>query len=74
MTNRRDSETPKPSNKQQDNNKKRKKYIEVVGDSMVNGFEERGLCKAKYVKVRKHPGATSTDIIDHIRPVLRKKE
>ena len=50
-----------------------KDYIEIVGDSMLNGFEERGLCKNHRVKVRKHPGATSTDLLDHIKPVLRKK-
>ena len=53
--------------------KKKKEYIEIVGDSMLNGFEERGLCKNHHVKVKKHPGATSTDIIDHVKPVLRKK-
>ena len=25
------------------------------------------------VKVRNHPGATTEDIIDHIKPILRKK-
>ena len=40
---------------------------------MINGFEERGLCKENHIKVRKHTGASSTDIIDHGKPVLRKK-
>ena len=53
--------------------KKKKEYIEIAGDSMLNGFEERGLCKNHHVKVRKHLGATSTDIFDHVKPVLRKK-
>lgn len=53
--------------------KKKKEYVELVGDSMVNGLEERGFCKNHRVKIRKHPGATSTDILDHIKPVLRRK-
>ena len=71
---RKDSQA-KPQSTQQETNeeKKKKKYIEVVGDSMINGFEERGLCKGNHVKVRKHPGASSTDFIDHVKPVLRKK-
>ena len=51
----------------------KKEYVEIVGDSMINGIEERGLAKNKRVKVRKHPGATSEDIIDHLKPVIRKK-
>ena len=39
----------------------KKIYIKIVGDSMLNGFEERGLCKNHRVKVRKHPGAITTD-------------
>ena len=46
----------------------------MVGDSKINGFEVRGLCKGNHVKVRKHPGASSTDFIDHIKPVLRKTQ
>lgn len=53
--------------------KSKKEYIEFVGDSMVNGLEERGFCKNHRVKIRKHPGATSTDILDHLKPVLRRK-
>lgn len=40
---------------------------------MVNGHEERGFCKNHRVKIQKHPEATSTDILDHIKPVLRRK-
>ena len=46
--------------------------LKVVGDSTINSFEGRGLCKGNHVKVRKHPGASSTDFIDHVKPVLRK--
>ena len=58
--------SPKPATKE-------KEYVEIVGDSMINGFEERGFCKNHRTKVRKPPGATSTDILDHIKPVLRRK-
>ena len=62
----------------QNNNKKPtiKQYIELIGDSLLNNIKERGLKKDKeniLVKVRKYPGATSTDIVDHLKPTLRKK-
>ena len=51
------------------------KRVEIVGDSILNGIEENGLKKIPQtlIKVRKHPGATSIDILDHIRPVIRRK-
>ena len=53
--------------------KKERKNIIVIGDSILNGIEERGLSKHHNVKVRPHPGATTRDIIDHVKPVARKR-
>ena len=41
---------------------------------MLNGMHERGMNKDKNIKVkiRKYPGASSTDILDHIKLSLRK--
>ena len=42
---------------------------------MLNGIEEKGLNKdVKFnIKVRKYPGASSIDILDHLKPTLRKE-
>ena len=53
-----------------------RKTIIVVGDSILNGISKNGLsknAKKHNVKVRAHPGATSRDLIDHIKPVARRK-
>ena len=58
------------------NFKMKMKRIEVVGDSILNEINENCLSKnAKkyYVNVRAHLGATSRDLIDHIKPVARRK-
>lgn len=40
----------------------------------MNGINENGMKKLNHnVKVRNHPRATTEDIIDHIKPILRKK-
>ena len=42
---------------------------------MLNGVQEKGLNKNAdiNIKIRKYSGASSTDILDHIRPSLRKE-
>ena len=52
----------------------KKSHIEIIGDSMLNGVHERGMNKDENIKVkiRKYPGASSIDILDHIKPSLRK--
>ena len=52
--------------------KKRKKII-IIGDSILNGLDEIGLQRNHNVRVRAHPGATSRDIVDHIKPAARKQ-
>ena len=41
---------------------------------MLNGIYERGMNKDKNIKVkiRKYPGTSSIDILDHIKPSLWK--
>ena len=42
---------------------------------MLNGIQEKGLSKNAdtNIKIRKYPGASSTNILDHIKPSLRKE-
>ena len=52
---------------------KSRKRITIVGDSMLNGILDEGLQKDHNVQVKRHPGATTRDIVDYVRPVIRKK-
>ena len=52
--------------------KKRKPSVVIVGDSMLNGITEHGLDKQHRIKVKAHPGATSQNILDHIKPAVRR--
>ena len=66
----------KSKQNQTDPANQQRKTIIVVGDSILNGINENGLsknAKKHNVKVRAHPGATSRDLIDHIKPVARRK-
>ena len=42
---------------------------------MLNGIQEKWLNKNAdiNIKIRKYPGASSNDILDHIKPSLRKE-
>ena len=51
-----------------------RKKIFIVGDSLLNGINENGMKKLNCnIKVRNHPGATTEDLLDHIKPILRKQ-
>ena len=50
-----------------------RKKIFIVGDSLVNCIQENGLNKQHDVQIKRHGGASTKDIKDHIKPVLRKK-
>ena len=39
---------------------------------MLNGITEHGLDKQHRIIVKAHPGATSQDILDHIKPAVRR--
>ena len=51
-------------------NGKAKKEVIIIGDSMLNNINNRGLSKSKKVEVLNFPGATSKDIIGKIDDVL----
>ena len=48
-----------------------KKFVYLVGDSLLNG-NERSLTKNHNVKIKANGGATTRDMIDHVKPVLRR--
>ena len=45
----------------------------VAGDSLIGGLEERKMSAKRHIKVRSIPGATVNDMMDHLKPFLRKK-
>ena len=46
----------------------------VVGDSMINGMDERKMSnRRRIIKVRVHPGASISDMLHNLRPISRKK-
>ena len=52
----------------------KKSHIEIIGHSILNGIHERGMKKDENIKVKiqKYPRTSSIDILDHIKPSLRK--
>ena len=44
----------------------------IVGDSMLAGMEEKRKTGNRSVKVRIFPGATTHDIYDYLKPLLKK--
>ena len=50
-----------------------KKEVFVIGDSMIKYVNGREVSRNNSVKVRTHPGATTDDFIDYVRPTVRKK-
>ena len=49
----------------------KKKKIFIVGDSMIKNITGAGISRDHTVKIRPHPGATSIDMCDYIKPELR---
>ena len=49
------------------------KEIIIVGDSMIKHVNGCEVSRDNSVKIRCHPGATTDDIIDYVRPTARKK-
>ena len=50
-----------------------KKRIVIIGDSMVNNIQENGLNKQHHVQIKRHGGATTLDVKDFIKPIVRRK-
>ena len=53
--------------------KEEKKNICIVADTILKNMTGSGLSKDSTVKIRPHPGATTVDMIDYIKPELRHK-
>ena len=53
-------------------NKTPKKDIIIIGDSMIKNVNDREISRSSSVKIRSHPGATTEDLIDYVRPTARK--
>ena len=51
-----------------------RKIIVIIGNSLVNN-EARSIQKehAHQVTVRRHPGATTRDMLDRVRPEVKEK-
>ena len=50
-----------------------KKEIFIIGDSIIKYVNGREDSRNDSVKKRSHPGATTDDFIDYVRPTVRKK-
>ena len=51
-----------------------KKKVAVIGDSMIKYLRRENLSSKNYeVKIAAHPGSTTEDLIDYVKPILRKK-
>ena len=50
-----------------------KKEVFIIGDSMIKFVHGRDVSRNDSVKVRSHPGVTADDLIDYVRPTVRKK-
>ena len=49
------------------------KEIIIIGDSIVKDIKARDLSESNNIKIRKHSGASTLDMIDHIKPEARSK-
>ena len=52
---------------------KDQKKVFIIGDSMIKNITDTGISREKIIKMRLHPGATTIDICDYIKPELRQK-
>ena len=52
---------------------KDQKKVFVIGDSMIKNITGTGISRENIIKMRPHPGATTIDICDYIKPELRQK-
>ena len=45
----------------------------ILGDSMIKYVSGRNISDYMNVKVRSHPGASTEDLIDYVKPIASKK-
>ncbi|XP_057290263.1 rho GTPase-activating protein gacU-like [Hydractinia symbiolongicarpus] len=70
---RKNIESRNNESKTTNNNINNKKHVIIIGDSMVKEINPRGISRYHKVDVRSHSAATTSDLIDHIKPYVRKK-
>ena len=54
-------------------NKNSRRHILIIGDSMMKHINGPGISKNDQAQVKTHPGATTDDITDYIKPNIRQK-
>ena len=47
--------------------------ITIIGDSIVNGLDSTSFDKKFNVKIKPYGGSTTEDMVDHIKPAVRKR-
>ena len=52
---------------------KDQKKVFIIRDSMIKNITGTGISRENIIKMRPHPGATTIDICDYIKPELRQK-
>ena len=52
---------------------KNTKKVFIVGNSIIKNISGTGISRTNTVKIRPHPGATTADICDYIKPELPHK-
>ena len=52
---------------------KDQKNVLIIRDSMIKNITDRGISRENIIRMRSHPGATTIDICDYIKPELRQK-
>ena len=47
----------------------------VIGDSMVKFVKSENLSDENYIaNIRTHPGSTTEDITDYVKPIIRRND
>ena len=54
-------------------NKKSRRRTFIIGDSMMKHITGSVISKNDQVQVKTHPGATTDDTIDYVKPTIRQK-
>ena len=54
-------------------NSSKRKRIFLIGDSIINGINENGISSTHHISVRRCPGDRPRDLVNHVKPIVRKK-
>ena len=52
--------------------KANKDSVIIVGDSMIKHVNGRNISRSQRVKFRPNPGASTHDLLDYVKPIMRK--